>query len=411
MLPTEQIFIIIAVLLLASVFASKASGRLGVPALLLFLTVGMLAGSDGIGQIEFNNPVIAKFIGDFALTIILFTGGLDTEWSKIRPVLLPGLTLASLGVILTVLLVATFSWFMLGSFYRFEIGMEGLSWGQAFLLGSIISSTDAAAVFSVFRSSSFQLPQKLQGLLELESGSNDPIAVLLTVNVLAALTNSSFSIGSFVFALFLQLAIAILIGYGSGLAMVWMMNHLNLPSQGLYPVATLGAIFLISGVTTLLQGSAVLAVYLAGIIMGNRSFVHKESIISFHDGLTWLMQITMFLTFGLLVNPSELLKTAGVAIAIALFLIFVARPASVFISLGFNPMKWQEKLFISWVGLRGSVPIILATLPLTVNLSQGKAIFNVVFFIVLISIFLQGLTLIPVAKYLKLSEIDEVNSG
>jgi potassium/hydrogen antiporter len=406
MLPTEQIFIVIAVLLLASVFASKASGRLGVPALLLFLTVGMLAGSDGIGQIEFDDPVTAKFIGDFALTIILFTGGLDTEWSKIRPVLLPGLTLASLGVVLTVSFVGAFSWFILGSFSSFQIGREGISWGQAFLLGSIISSTDAAAVFSVFRSNSFQLPQRLQGLLELESGSNDPIAVLLTVNILAALTNSSFSIGSFVFALFLQLVIAILIGYGSGLGLVWMMNHLNLPSQGLYPVATLGAIFLISGVTTLLQGSAVLAVYLAGIIMGNRSFIYKESIISFHDGLTWLMQITMFLTFGLLVNPTELPKTAGVAIAIALFLIFVARPVSVFVSLGFNPMKWQEKLFISWVGLRGSVPIILATLPLTVNLYQGKAIFNVVFFIVLISIFLQGLTLIPVAKYLKLAEID-----
>ena len=406
MLTTEQIFIIIAVLLLASVFASKASGRLGVPALLLFLIVGMLAGSDGIGQIQFDNPAIAKFIGDFALTIILFTGGLDTEWSKIRPVLLPGLTLASVGVVLTVLLVATFSWFILGSFSSFEIGTQGISWGQAFLLGSIISSTDAAAVFSVFRSSSFKLPEKLQGLLELESGSNDPIAVLLTINVLATLTRSHFSVGNFLWELFLQLAIAILIGYGSGLGLVWMINHLNLPSQGLYPVATLGSIFLISGTTTLLNGSAVLAVYLAGIIMGNRAFVYKESIVSFHDGLTWLMQITMFLTFGLLVNPSELPKTAGVAIAIALFLIFVARPISVFISLGFNSMKWQEKLFISWVGLRGSVPIILATLPLTVNLYQGKAIFNVVFFIVLISILLQGLTLIPVAKYLKLSEID-----
>ena len=168
MLPSEQIFIVIAVLLLASVFASKASGRLGVPALLLFLTVGMLAGSDGIGQIEFDDPVTAKFIGDFALTIILFTGGLDTEWSKIRPVLLPGLTLASLGVVLTVSFVGAFSWFILGSFSSFQIGREGISWGQAFLLGSIISSTDAAAVFSVFRSNSFQLPQRLQGLLELE---------------------------------------------------------------------------------------------------------------------------------------------------------------------------------------------------------------------------------------------------
>lgn len=411
MLPTEQLFIIIAILLLISVLASKASSRFGVPVLLLFLTIGMLAGSDGIGQISFDNAVVAKLIGDFALTIILFSGGLDTEWSKIRPVLFSGLSLASLGGILTVLLVGSFSWFILGSFYHFEIGTEGISWGQALLLAAIISSTDAAAVFSVFRSTPLKLPEKLQGLLELESGSNDPIAVLLTINILSALTHSNFSIGSFFLELLMQLAIAALIGYGAGLGMVWILNHLNLSSHGLYPIAVLGLIFLISGITSVLQGSAVLAVYLAGIILGNRFFIQKESIVDFYDSLTWLMQITMFLTFGLLVNPSQLPATASVAIAIALFLTFVARPIGVFISLAFSRINWREKLFISWVGLRGSVPIILATLPLSVNLPQGKAIFNVVFFIVLVSIFLQGLTLIPLARYLNLFEKSEVNAG
>lgn len=407
MLPTEQIFVVFGVLLLTSVLASKASGRFGVPALLLFLIVGMLAGSDGIGNIEFEDAVMAKLIGDFALTVILFSGGLDTEWSKIRPVLLPGLSLSSVGVLLTIALVGSFSWFILGSFSTFELGPNGISWGEALLLGAIISSTDAAAVFSVLRSSPFQLPDKLQGLLELESGSNDPMAVLLTVNILGILTSTHFSLGTFILELFLQLLIAVLLGYGGGLAMVWIINHLNLASPGLYPAATLGLIFLLSGTATVLHGSAVLTIYLAGIVMGHHDFTNRQVIISFHDGLTWLVQIIMCLTFGLLVVPDELPATAAISISIALFLIFVARPISVFVSLSFSEFNWREKLFIAWVGLRGAIPMILATLPLTMNLSQSKAIFNVVFFLVLLSIFLQGLTLVPVAKRLSLFENKE----
>lgn len=407
MLPTEQIFVIFGVLLLTSVLASKASSRFGVPALLLFLIVGMLAGSDGIGNIEFEDAVMAKLIGDFALTVILFSGGLDTEWSKIRPVLLPGLSLSSVGVLLTIALVGSFSWFILGSFSTFELGPNGISWGEALLLGAIISSTDAAAVFSVLRSSPFQLPDKLQGLLELESGSNDPMAVLLTVNILGILTSTHFSLGTFILELFLQLLIAVLLGYGGGLAMVWIINHLNLVSPGLYPAATLGLIFFLSGTTTVLHGSTVLAIYLAGIVMGHHDFTNRQVIMSFHDGLTWLVQIIMCLTFGLLVVPDELPATAAISISIALFLIFVARPISVFVSLSFSEFNWREKLFIAWVGLRGAIPMILATLPLTMNLSQAKAIFNVVFFIVLLSIFLQGLTLVPVAKRLSLFENQE----
>jgi potassium/hydrogen antiporter len=402
MLSTEQIFVILGILLLASVLASKASSRFGIPALLLFLIVGMLAGSDGIGHIQFDDAGIAKLIADFALTVILFTGGLDTEWTKIRPVLRSGLSLASLGVVLTVVLVGSFSWFILGSFSTFELGTKGISWGEALLLGATISSTDAMAVFSVLRSSSFKLPENIQGLLELESGSNDPIAVLLTINILSILKHANFSWELFIFELALELVVAILLGYGGGLAAAWVINHLKLPSEGLYSIAALGLIFLLSGTTSLLHGSAILAIYLAGIVMGQTGFEHRQTIISFYDGFTWLVQIILCLTFGLLVVPVELPAAAPIAIAIALFLIFVARPISVFVSLHLSSFNWREKLFISWVGLRGVIPMILATLPLVLHLPQSKVFFNIVFFIVLISIFLQGLTLIPMAQRLKL---------
>ncbi|MEB3190365.1 MAG: potassium/proton antiporter [Snowella sp.] len=402
--PTEQIFVVLGILLFTSVLASKASSRFGVPALLLFLIVGMFAGDDGLGHIHFDDAVMAKLIGDLALTIILFSGGLDSEWQKIRPVLLPGLSLASVGVAITVLLVGSFSWYILGSFSSFQLGPKGISWGEAFLLGSIIASTDAAAVFSVLRSSSFKLSEKLQGILELESGSNDPLAVLLTLNTLRVLTNAQFSPGELIKELVIELVIGVLLGYGAGRGMVWLVNHIQLSASGLYPVLTLGLIFFLSGMTTFCHGSPILAVYLAGMVMGQQNFVYRHTITSFHDGLTWLVQIIMCLTFGLLAVPGELPESAAVATAIALFLIFIARPVSVFTALSFSQFAWREKIFIAWVGLRGAIPMILATIPLTLNIPQAKEIFNVVVFIVLISILLQGLTLIPMAKWLNLGD-------
>ncbi|MFN9174068.1 MAG: potassium/proton antiporter [Synechocystis sp.] len=402
MLSTEHIFIVVGFLLIVSVLAGKAANRFGIPSLLLFLVVGMLAGNDGIGQIEFDDPKVAMAVGEIALTIILFSGGLDTEWQKIRPVLKPGLSLATLGVLLSVVLVGTFAWWMLGSFSDFKIGTDGISWGQGLLLGAIISSTDATAVFSVFKASPTPLPVKIQGLLELESGTNDPMAVLLTVSILKILTVGKYVPFSFMGQLILQIGVAIALGYGAGKLMCWSLNHLSLPSSGLYPVFLLGLVFLTSGLTTLLGGSAVLAVYIAGLVLGNRPFAESGVILSFQEGITWLAQILMFLTFGLLIVPDQLPKIAEVGTVIALFMMLIARPISVFISLSFSQWQFREKVFIAWVGLRGSVPMILAVLPLTQNLDQASELFNVVFFVVLLSIGLQGLTLLPAARWLGL---------
>ncbi|MEA5538611.1 potassium/proton antiporter [Limnoraphis robusta Tam1] len=405
MIKVEFLFISIAILLLASILASKAANKLGVPALLLFLLLGMIAGSEGLGGIQFENPLIAKLIGDFALTLILFAGGLDTNWKSIQPVLIKGLTLSTLGVAITMLLLGSFAWFILGSFSSFNIGSQGITWTEGLLLGAIISSTDAAAVFSVLRSSNLGLKGDLQPLLELESGSNDPIAVLLTTEFVRLLSTSEGSLISLGLSLFWQILAGIAFGYGMGKLVILGMNRINLVSPGLYPLAILAWTLLTFGVTTVLGANGFLAVYIAGIVIGNHPrLIHSNSLFSFYDSLSWLMQITMFLTLGLLVFPSQLLSIAGVAIVISLFLMFVARPVSVFICLAFSQVSFSEKLFISWVGLRGSVPIVLATFPLMVGLSEADKLFNIVFFIVLTSALIQGLSLAPVARRLGLVE-------
>ena len=400
----EEIFIVTAILLLLSIISSKVSIKLGIPALLLFLTVGMLAGSEGIGGIEFDDPLLAKSIGDLALTLILFAGGLDTQWRQIRPVLWKGLTLSTVGVVLTMLLLGSFAWFVLGSFSSFDIGAEGITWLEGLLLGAIISSTDAAAVFSTLRSSNLALKGDLQPLLELESGSNDPMAVLLTTSLVNILTTSDASIINLGISLMQQLVVGSALGYGFGLGSVWVVNRLRLGTQGLYPVATLALALLTFGVTATFGGNGFLAVYITGLVLGNRHLVNREIILSFHDGLAWLMQITMFLLLGLLVFPTRLLPIAGVAVAMSLFLMFIARPLSVFLCLAFTRVSFGEKLFISWVGLRGSVPIILATFPLMAGITQADRIFNVVFFLVLTSVLIQGFSLAPLARWLRLAE-------
>ncbi|MGK7915369.1 MAG: potassium/proton antiporter [Prochloraceae cyanobacterium] len=410
MMAIEKIFIGTAVLLLLSIISSKASSKLGIPALLLFLTVGMLAGSEAIGGIEFDDPVLAKSIGDLALTLILFAGGLDTQWQQIRPVLWKGLTLSTVGVVLTMLLLGSFAWFVLGSFSSFDIGTKGITWLEGLLLGAIVSSTDAAAVFSTLRSSNLALKGDLQPLLELESGSNDPMAVLLTTSLIGIMTTADASIINLGISLIQQLVVGSVLGYGFGLGSVGVINHLRLGTQGLYPVATLALALLTFGVTSIFGGNGFLAVYIAGLVLGNRRLVNREIILNFHDGLAWLMQITMFLVLGLLVFPSRLLPIAGVAVAMSLFLMFVARPLSVFLSLAFTHVSFREKLFISWVGLRGSVPIILATFPLMAGIAQADRVFNVVFFLVLTSVLIQGLSLAPVARWLGLAESEPVSN-
>ncbi len=393
MSPTiEWLLLLAGGLLIISILASKLSGLLGVPALVVFLAIGMLAGSDGVGGIYFDNAWLAQAVGVAAMAFILFSGGLDTPLARVRPVLGAGLALASLGVVLTSILAGLFAAWVLD--LPVLVGL---------LLGAVIASTDAAAVFSILRSRSIRLRQPLEPLLELESGSNDPMAVILTVGLISLITGEASSLWSLAGMIAMQLAIGALAGYGAGRLGVALLNGLRLRQEGLYPVATIALVAITYGGATVIGGNGFLAVYLAGIILGNQDFIHKNSLVRFHDGLAWLMQIAMFLTLGLLVFPSELAAVAGVSLAIAAFLILVARPVAVFISLSLSRLPRRDKLLISWVGLRGAAPIILATFPLVAGLPQAPMIFNVVFFVVLTSVFLQGTTIPVVARWLRLN--------
>jgi len=391
----EDILLGASILLFLSILISKSLGRFGIPALILFLGVGMLAGSEGIGGIYFDDPLTAQSLGTIALTLILFSGGLDTRWESIKPVLWRGVALSTLGVFVTAVLVGLFAFYML----NFSL-LEGL------LLGAIVSSTDAAAVFSILRSKNIGLKNNLRPTLELESGSNDPMAYFLTVSFTFLITNAGASIWQLVPMFFLQMSIGAVMGVLMGRVMAWVINRIKLEQEGLYPALTLAMVVFTYAFTYLIKGNGFLAVYIAAVILGNRNFIHKRSLTRFYDGVAWLMQILMFLTLGLLVFPSHMLPVVGAGMLISFFLIFVARPVSVFISMTFFKSTLQDKLYVSWVGLRGAVPIVFATYPLLAGVENSDLIFNIVFFIVLTSVMLQGTTLTPVAKWLGLSEED-----
>jgi cell volume regulation protein A len=392
MIKLEVLLTVVALLLIVSVLASKASNRTGIPALLLFLVIGMLAGSEGFGKIEYDNPLLTQSVGVVALTFILFSGGLDTNWSKIRGVLGPSLLLANLGVLISTALMGVFAMFVLG----FPL-LEGL------LLGAIVSSTDAAAVFSVMQSRDVQLRHNIEPLVELESGTNDPVAVFLTIGLIEFLTHGM-SVGALVLDFGIEMLVGAVAGYGFGRAMVFIVNRIQLRQEGLYPVLTIALMLLTYGGTTLLHGNGFLAVYIAGLVLGNAAIAHRRSILHFHDGIAWLMQIAMFLTLGLQVFPSQIVPVAGVGLLIAGFLLVVARPASVFLSLAFTRFTLRDKVLIAWMGLRGAVPIVLATYPLLAGLPRAGLIFNLVFFIVLSSVLLQGTTIPQLARWLGLEE-------
>lgn len=392
-LTIEYLLLGASVLLLLSVIASKASGRLGVPVLLLFLIIGMLAGSDGLGGIHFDNPWLAQSLGVVALAFILFAGGMDTEWVIVRAQFGRGLALSTLGVAITAGLVGGFA-----------VTVLGMSWPEGLLIGAIVSSTDAAAVFAVMRSRYVSLRGPLKPLLELESGSNDPMAVFLTIGMISLITGASSSVTDLVPMFIRQMVVGAAIGYGTGRLMVVLVNRLRLEYDGLYPVLTLSLVLLTYSGSAWLGGNGFLAVYLAGLMMGNSDFIHKRSLLRFHDGLAWLMQIAMFLTLGLQVFPAQLVPVAGTGLLLALFLMIVARPAAVFMTLGFTTLTLRETTMVAWVGLRGAVPIILATFPLLAGIPQATTIFNLVFFIVLTSVLLQGTSIPLVARWLKVDE-------
>lgn len=388
----ELIMLIAASLIVLSVVATRTSSRLGVPALLLFLGIGMLAGAEGPGRIAFTDYHLTQTIGTVALAFILFSGGLDTDWQTIRPVLAQGMTLANLGVVLSALLLGAFAMLV----FNFD-------WRTAVLLGAIVSSTDAAAVFSVLRERGVNLKNNLEPLIELESGSNDPMAVFLTVGLVGIITTPGATLLDLAPGFVLQMGLGALGGAFFGKLIVFAVNHLRLQQEGLYVVFTLAATMLTYAATALVGGNGFLAVYLAGIMVGNHNLVHKRSILRFHDGIAWLMQITMFLTLGLVVSPSQLFMVAPLGLLVALFLIFVARPLSVFGSLIWFRRSFREMLMVSWAGLRGAVPIILATFPLTGGVAGATTIFNVIFFVVLVSVLLQGASIKWIARWLGLN--------
>lgn len=378
-----------SVLLLVSVIAGKTTNRLGVPTLIFFLIIGILAGSEGIGGIQFDNAAVAQLIGITALNFILFSGGLDTNWQSIKPVLWRGVALSTLGVFLTALAVGIFVHYAFG----FTI-LEGL------LLGAIVSATDAAAVFSILRNKGIALKGYLRPVLELESGSNDPMAYFLTITLTGLVMAGNIDPAALVISFLKEFILGAAIGFSMGKASVWLVNNIKLETEGLYPVLTLGLAIFTYSLTHAIGGNGFLAIYLCAIIMGNSKMVHKRSLIKFYDGQAWLMQIILFLTLGLLVFPSKVLPLIGMGLLISAFLIFVARPLAVFASLSFFKSNTRSKLFLSWVGLRGSVPIVFATYPLLAGFPKSELIFNLVFFISITSVLLQGTTLSYVAKLL-----------
>jgi cell volume regulation protein A len=389
-LTIENILLVGSLLLLVSIFAGKTSYKFGVPTLLLFLGIGMLAGSDGIGGIRFDDPQLAQFIGIVSLNFILFSGGLDTNWKAVKPILREGIALSTLGVLLTAVTLGTFVWFIT-DFTIYE----------SLLLGSIVSSTDAAAVFSILRSKSLALKTNLRPTLEMESGSNDPMAYVLTIAFLTLVINQDQSFMSIIPMFLQQMILGGIAGIGFGLLSKYIINKIKLDFEGLYPVLVIALMFITFSATDFVGGNGFLAIYICAVYLGNQDLIHKKTILKMFDGLAWLMQIVLFLTLGLLVFPSQIVPYMGIGLLISVFLILVARPIGVFISLIFFKMKLKRRFYISWVGLRGAVPIVFATYPLLAGIEKANMIFNIVFFISVTSILIQGTTLSIVAKLLK----------
>ena len=393
MFLVDRLILLGGALLIVGIVSSKFSARLGLPVLVLFLAVGMLAGEDGFGGIDFDNFVAAHAIGTVALAVILFDGGLQTRTSALRAAWRPATVLATAGVLVT----AAVTGYAASRILDVPL-LTGL------LLGSIVASTDAAAVFSVLRSQGVHLRERLAATLEIESGSNDPMAIFLTIGLVEVLA-ARIEPGWALLELFLlQMGVGAAAGVGVGWVAVRVINRINLGAAGLYPVLAGACGFVAFGLAATLGGSGFLAIYLAGIVVGNSRIVFQRGTFLFMDGLAWMGQIAMFVVLGLLSTPSELVTVAAPALLIASVLILVARPAAVVPALALFGFPWREQVLVAWVGLKGAVPIILATFPLMYGLPEGRLLFNVVFFVVLVSAILQGWTLPTLATRLGLQE-------
>ncbi len=404
-MSVEAVLFGVSILFFLSILACKAGYRFGVPLLLLFLGVGMVCGSDGFG-IQFSNLSVAQAIGTVALCIILFSGGLDTKISDIRPVLAPGVVLATLGVVLTAVLTGV----LIHAIFNIPaLGTIPLSLTASLLLASTMSSTDSASVFSILRGKGLHLKNNLRPMLELESGSNDPMAYMLTITLISLVCQGGEPdyLDAFL-QLIKQFAVGTLIGLVFGYAFVWVINKIKIDNASLYPILVLTACIFVFSASYFMGGNSYLAVYIGGVVMGNSRFVHKRSSVNFFDGLAWLSQLVVFLALGLLVNPHELVPLICPGLIISLLMIFVTRPISVFLCLApFRKISRQSKTFISWVGLRGAVPIIFAILALAADVPHARFIFNIVFVCTLVSLVVQGTTLAAVAKKLNLLDAPE----
>ena len=395
----ENILLIGSILLFVSIVVGKTGYRFGVPALLLFLLVGMLFGSDGLG-LQFHNAKIAQFIGMVALSVILFSGGMDTKFKEIRPILSPGIVLSTVGVFLTALFTGLFIWYL-----------SGMSWTNihfplitSLLLASTMSSTDSASVFAILRSQKMNLKHNLRPMLELESGSNDPMAYMLTIVLIQFIQSDGMGTGNIIGSFIIQFLVGAAAGYILGKLAILILNKINIDNQSLYPILLLSFVFFTFAITDLLRGNGYLAVYIAGMMVGNHKITFRKEIATFMDGLTWLFQIIMFLMLGLLVNPHEMIEVAVVALLIGVFMIVIGRPLSVFLCLlPFRKITLKSRLFVSWVGLRGAVPIIFATYPVVANVEGSNMIFNIVVFITIVSLIVQGTSVSFVARLLHLS--------
>ena len=399
MINAEHFLLIGAILLFVAVLAGKVAYRFNAPALLLFLTVGLFFGYD---IISFNSPELTQFIGMVSLCIILFSGGMDTKFSEIRPVLPQGITLATAGVLMTALILGGFV-YLVAPFIGFE-----LSFPLALLLASTISSTDSASVFSILRTRRQGLSENLRPLLELESGSNDPMAYILVVLLIKMLggQGEEIGLGGAIVMFIVQMAMGAMIGYLFGRASVWVMNKININNASLYSVLLLACVFFTFSFTSLIKGNGYLAVYIAGLIVGNNKLVNKRTVTTFFDGITWLFQIIMFLMLGLLVNLNEALQPKMLILGIAAgsFLMLIARPIATFTCLiPFRSLSRKARTYISWVGLRGAVPIIFATYPWVAKIEGSEVLFNVVFIMTILSLVVQGTTVSSMAELLGLA--------
>ncbi|WP_221567409.1 potassium/proton antiporter [Alkalihalobacillus sp. TS-13] len=379
--------LLVSFLLIIGVITAKFSSRLGLPSLVLFIVVGMVLSQ----YIYYDNAMLTQLIGTFALIVILFEGGLQTEWPDIKKVYKPSLSLATAGVLFTTIVTGVAAKYILG-----------VSWLEGFLFGAIVGSTDAAAVFAALGNKNIK--RKLTSTLEAESGTNDPMAIFLTVSLLQLIQNPETNPGVLVFDFFWQMGIGLLLGLLFGKTAVWVINNINLDSSGLYPVLSIALAVFTFGITSLFEASGLLAVYIMAVFLGNHDITYRHSIVRFNEGFAWMMQILMFILLGLLVFPNQLIDVIWEGILLSLILMIVARPVGVFISLMFAKYNVKEKLFVSWAGLKGAVPIVLATYPMVAGLEDSDLIFNVVFFVVFTSALIQGATISPLAKYFKFSK-------